>query len=543
MRILIIGGVAGGATAAARLARLDSNNQIIVFERGDNISYGNCGLPYHIGKVIKDRNDLLLTTPESFRARYNVDVRVRHEVISIDRANKNIEIRNLDTSCVYRESYDKLIIATGASPLRLNIPGADLDGVAPLWTLRDMDRIKGICDSGIQNAVISGGGYVGVETAENLALRGIKTYIIQRSGQLLAPFDPEMAQIAADELRRNGVEIYFDCTISEIKKTDKGQLRVILSEGTVIDAGIVITSGGIKFNSELAANAGLDIGKRGSIQVNPHLQTSDRNIYAVGDVIEVRDMISGDPASYALAGPANRQARIAADNIMGGSEVYRGSLGTNICQVFKWSFASAGLNEKQLKALQREYLKTYLMPNSHASYYPGAEMLYIKLIFDNSGIILGAQVAGRGGVDKTIDVLATAMRNKLTVADLEELELAYAPPYSSAKSPINMAGFVANNIIKGDSRVVFADSLPKNAFLLDVREEGEFARGCLQKAVNIPLGKLRSRMGELPRESEIVVYCKSGMRGYVAERLLRDNGFKVSNLNGGYLCWKMFNPQ
>ena len=539
MKIIIIGGVAGGASAAARAARLDSKAEIILFERGPYISFANCGLPYHVGNVIQQRDSLLVMTPDALKARSGIDARIRQEVSALDPLAKNVKVRKLDDGTEYAETYDKLILATGSRPAVPPVPGADDPDVLPLWTIPDMDKVKNRIDKGIKHAVVAGGGFIGLEVAENLIERGVETVMVQRPPQVMPTLDPEMASMLTETLEKHGVKVYLNNALTAINRTAEG-LTVTLKDGSEIRTQMVVMGLGVHPNSELARGAGLELNERGGIKVNPSLQTSNPDIYAVGDVIEVNDPVLNKPVMIPLAGPANRQGRIAANNIFGANETYKGSLGTNICKVFELTAASVGVNEKRLIKENIPFLKTYIIPSSHASYYPGATPIYIKLLFEQSGRILGAQAVGTGGVDKRIDVLATAMRGNLKVQDLEELELAYAPPYSSAKDPVNFAGFVANNIIKGDSRVVAPDAIPQDAFILDVRENDEFVVGAIPGAVNIPLGELRDNFDKLPKDRLIVTQCKVGLRGYLAERLLRDNGFDVKNLSGGYLGWKLF---
>ncbi len=541
MKILIVGGVAGGAGAAARASRLDGNAEIIVFERGEYISFANCGLPYHVGNAIVHRESLMVMTPGKFKGRTGVDVRIRQEVMEINPERKEAKVRKLQTGEEYVESYDKLILATGASPVFPPVPGIDDPAVVSLWTIPDMDKIKERIDQGVKDAVIIGSGFIGVEAAENLVERDVNTTLVGRAPQILPFLDKEMAQPLAEELARKGVKLCLNNALTEItRSTENNKLTLALKDGTKLETELVIMSAGAKPNSELAISAKLELGERGGIKVNEYLQTSNPDIYAVGDVIEVNDFVLNKPAMFAFAGPANRQARIAANNIFGAKETYKGSLGTSICKVFDYDAASTGANEKRLKKENMEYLKTYVLPASHASYYPGAEQLCIKVLFETSGKILGAQIIGRDGVDKRIDIIATAIRNGLKTHDLEELELAYAPPYGSAKDPVNFVGFVAGNIIKGDSMVVAPDEIKEGSFLLDVREPDEVASGSIPGAKNIPLGKLRKNLDSLPKDNHIIVFCKVGLRGYLAERILRENGFDVRNMSGGYSVWKLF---
>ncbi|MFA7232252.1 MAG: FAD-dependent oxidoreductase, partial [Victivallaceae bacterium] len=494
MKLLIVGGVAGGASAAARAARLDSKAEIIIFERGQYISFANCGLPYHIGKVISQRESLLVMTPERFKGRTGIDVRIMQEVTAIDPATKTVTVKNLETGETYQESYDKLLLATGSRPVIPPLPGINDSDVMTLWTIPDMDRIKGRVDAGIKHAVVVGGGFIGLEVAENLIMRGVKVTLVEMLPHVLPAFDPEMSGMLEDELAEKGVELRLNNAVTEISRKrdaadhhENKNLTVVLRDGTKISTEMVVMSVGIRPNSELAAGAGLALGERHGIKVDAQLCTSNPDIYAVGDVIEVNDLVMNRPAMIPLAGPANRQGRIAADNMFGAAKEYQGSIGTAICKVFDLAAASVGSSERNLKKAGKDYLKTYIIPSSHASYYPGAEPLYIKVLFEKNGLILGAQVIGRDGVDKSIDLLATAIRSGLTVDNLAELELAYAPPYGSAKDPINYVGFVGGNIINGDTIPVAPDELTEDDFLLDIRQPEEVMCGAIPGSVNIPL--------------------------------------------------------
>jgi len=542
MKLLIVGGVAGGASAAARAARLDSSAEIIVFERGKYISFANCGLPYHIGEVIKQRDSLMVMTPEKFKGRTGIDARIQQEVIEINTAEKNVKVKNVESGEVYTESYDKLLLSTGSSPFVPPIPGADHPDVMPLWTIPDMDMIKERVDKGIKKAVVVGGGFIGLEVAENLVERGVEVTLVEMLPHVFSVLDAEMSCIVEDELVEKGVRLQLDNGVTEIKH-DKDGATVVLQDGTEIPTELVVMSVGVKPNNQLAAKAGLSLGGRGGIKVDAHLRTSNPDIYAAGDVIEVYNPVLDAPAMIPLAGPANRQGRIAANNIFGAHDTYKGTIGTSICKVFELDAAVVGANEACLKANNKEYLKTYIIPASHASYYPGSEPLFIKVLFEKGGKLLGAQIVGRDGVDKRIDLLATAIRTGMTVSDLAELELAYAPPFGSAKDPINYVGFVAENIIKGESVTITPDELKKDYFLLDVREPEEVEIGTIPGAVNIPLGKLRDSLDKLPKNKEIVTFCRVGLRGYLAERYLREQNYKVKNLSGGYMIWKLFNRE
>lgn len=535
MKVIIVGGVAAGASAAARLRRLDENAEIILLEKGDFISYANCGLPYHLGGVIPEREALLVVPPEQFSAWFDVEVRIGSEAVRIDREKKLLYIRGGDGE--YSENYDKLLLATGATPIGVS----ETPRVLPLWTLADMDKAAAILKDA-KRAVVVGAGFIGLEVAENLRGRGLEVTIVQRGDHVLPTLDKEMAAPLEDELARSGIAIRFGCTVKNY--VDKGSsVEVVLDEGDTLACDAVITAIGVKPNSHLAAESGLACGDRGHISVDGHLRTSDPDIYAAGDAVEVRDPILGGITAIPLAGPANKQGRIAADNIAGGDSVYRGSIGTSVVKVGSLTAAAVGLTEKRLKDLKIPFRKLYLHPAAHASYYPGGSRMALKLLFALDGKIFGAQIVGAQGVDKRIDSIAQAMRNGLTAPELGTLELAYAPPYSSAKDPVNFAGFVAENLLTGLSSAVYADAIPADALVLDVREPEEHALGAVPGAVNVPLGQLRGRLDELDRSRRIVCCCQVGLRGYLAERILKQNGFDAANLSGGYLTWKMFHHE
>ena len=540
MKLLVVGGVAGGASAAARAARLDSSAEIIVFERGQNISFANCGLPYYIGEVIKQRESLLVMTPENFKSRTGIEVRTMQEAIEINSDEKYIKVKNLQSGEVYTESYDKLLLATGSSPLIPPIPGADDPDVMTLWTMPDVDRIKERVDSGVKKAVVIGGGFIGLEVAENLVERGVEVTLVEMLPHIMSNMDVEMAHMLEDEFIEKGVKLQLGNGVTEINR-DSEKLTVTLQDGTKIPTELIIMSVGVRPNSGLARDAGLELGEHGGIKVDENLCTSNPDVYAAGDVIEVLDPILNVATMIPLAGPANRQGRIAANNIFGAKDTYKGTIGTSICKIFDLDAASVGANEKTLKAAKKDYLKTYLIPASHASYYPGSEPLFMKVLFEKSGKLLGAQIVGRDGVDKRIDLLASAITTGMTVSDLAELELAYAPPFGSAKDPINYVGFIAENIIKGDTVPICPDELKEGDFLLDVREVDEVICGTIPNSLNIPLGALRDNLGQLPKDKEIIVFCKVGARGYLAERYLREQNYNVKNLSGGYMTWKLFN--
>jgi NADPH-dependent 2,4-dienoyl-CoA reductase/sulfur reductase-like enzyme/rhodanese-related sulfurtransferase len=546
VKLVIIGGVAGGASAAARARRLDERAEIVLFERGEHISFANCGLPYHVGETIPKRGSLLVMTPGRFKARAGIDVRVRHEVTAIDPAAHTVTALDLQTREIRVESFDKLILSPGATPIRPRIPGIDDPLVATLWTLADMDRIKAQVDAGARRVVVVGGGFIGLELAENLRQRGVGVTIVEMAPQLLSTLDAEMTAPLASELAEHGVDVMLSRTVTAIRRdipagphATAPELRVGLGDGRELPADLVVLATGVRPNSELAGAAGLAIGPRGGIVVDSRLRTSHPDIFAVGDAIQVTDAL-GNPAQIPLAGPANRQGRIAADNAFGGDREYRVTFGTSVVKLFRLTAAGTGATEKALRQAGIPYGKIYLHPYSHATYYPGARMMHLKLLFARDGRILGAQIVGRDGVDKRIDVLATAMQAGATVFDLQNLELAYAPPYGSAKDPVNFAGFVAANALSGRTDLAHADALPEGALLLDVREPAEFEAGAIPGATLLPLGGLRGRLAELPADREIVAYCAVGIRGYLAERVLKQNGFRARNLSGGYATWKLF---
>lgn len=548
MKLLIVGGVAGGASAAARARRLSEEAEIILFERGPDVSFANCGLPYHIGGEIADRDKLLVTTPERLQSRFRLDVRTRSSVEGIDRSAHSVRVRDLATGNEYHETYDKLILATGAAPFRPPIPGIDLPGVFTLRNLQDTDRIKAQTDLGIQQAVLLGGGFISLELAENFVRRGVATTIVERGDQILAPFDKEMTTPLVQELSRRGVTLLLGQSAEALEKSDNG-LEVCLNSGQRLPAQLVIFGVGVRPENKLAVDAGLAVGARGGIRVNEYLQTTDPNIYAVGDAVEVKDVVSSEPIQVPLAGPANRQGRIAADNVFGRKATYRGTQGTAILGFFDHTSAITGAAEKTLRRANRPYRKIYVHPLHHAGYYPGAEAMTLKLLFDPiNGLLLGAQGVGGAGVDKRIDVLAAAIQAGMTVFDLEEMELAYAPQYGSAKDPINMAGFVAAGLLRGEHPQVDVETVTmppatEQTFLLDVRTPQEFAEGHIPGATNIPVDELRARLDDLPREQQFATYCQVGQRGYLAMRILLQAGFAVVNVGGGYKTYQLWQGQ
>jgi len=545
IRLVIVGGVAGGATAAARARRVSEDAEIVVFERGEYISFANCGLPYYIGNVIKRRDHLLLATPEEFKKRYNIDVRIFSEVVGINSKEKVVEIKNTITGKKYWESYDKLILSPGAEPIKPPLEGIELENIFHLRNIPDSDRIKKIVDErDPQCAVVVGGGFIGLEMAENLTERGVKTTIVEMLDQVMPSLDYEMATLIHDHLEAKNVELELE---NGVKSFSKASDRILVStqKGREIECDLVLLSVGIRPENTLAIKADLKIGSTGGIQVDDTMRTSDPNIYAVGDAVEVRDIVTGFPTLTALAGPANKQARIAADNALGRKSIFTGTLGTSVVKVFDMVLAATGANEKFLKKHDIPYLASYTHSGSHAGYYPGATNTSVKILFSpGTGKVLGAQIVGRKGVDKRIDVLATAIRAKMTVYDLEELELAYAPPYSSAKDPINICGFVAANILKGDMEISQwseLDALEKNgATLIDLRTQFELKHmGKIEGALHIPIDEFRNRLTELDKQKTYIPFCAVGFRGYLGHRILVQNGFKSRNLSGGFLTYTM----
>jgi len=538
-KILIVGGVAGGASAAARLRRLDETAEIIMFERSDHVSFANCGLPYHIGGTIKKRDDLLLQTPESFKKRFNIDVRVKSEIVKINRQNKTLDVVELPTGKRYSEHYDRLILSPGAKPVRPAIDDIDSNRVFTLRNIADMDRIdKFIKNENANKAVVIGAGYIGLEMAENLHDRGLSVQVVDVLDQVMPGLDKEMATFLHSHLTERDIALQFGDGVSSFHRKNSS-LQVTLKSGKELDCDFAILAVGIRPEVKLAEEAGLEIGSCGGIKVNEYLQTSDPDIYAIGDAIEVQDFVLGNAALIPLAGPANKQGRMAADNICGRNRTYAGTQGTAILKVFDLTAAMTGASEKVLAKTNIEYEKLYLHQANHAGYYPGAKSMHIKLLFSKpEGKVLGAQIVGAEGVDKRIDVLAVAVRAGMTVFDLQELELAYAPPYGSGKDPVNIAGFAAANILDGTVVIKHFTELRKEDFLLDVRTPGEFALGNIPNAKNILVDELRSRLDELPKNTAINVYCGVGIRSYIACRILMQNGFDAKNLSGGYITYR-----
>ncbi|MGG4095089.1 CoA-disulfide reductase [Paenibacillus lautus] len=540
-KIVIVGGVAGGASAAARLRRLDESSTIILVERGEYISFANCGLPYYIGETIQDRNKLMVQTVPGLSSRYQLDIRNLSEVTSIQRDEKMVTIKNLKTGETYTESYDYLILSPGAKPIVPDIPGlSESRNVFTLRNIPDTDRIKQFVDNdNPKEAVVVGGGFIGLEMAENLADRGIQVTVIEMANQVMAPLDYEMAAIVHSHLKEKGVRLILE---DGVRAFHDGGQRIELSSGKQIRTDMILLSIGVRPENVLAVDAALPVNDRGGIQVNEYLQTADPNIYAIGDAIEVRDFILQSPTIIPLAGPANRQGRLVADHIYGKNNRYKGTLGSSIAKIFDLTVAATGANEKRLKQMNAPYQAIHIHPSSHAGYYPGAYSISLKLLFHpETGQIYGAQAVGADGVDKRIDVIATAIKGNLSVWDLTELELSYAPPYSSAKDPVNYAGYVASNMLDGLVEAVQWDEIDdlvrKGATLIDVREPKERDAGYIEGSINIPLNDLRNRLKELPENETLYVTCQVGLRGYLAARILAEHGFSVKNLDGG---WKTY---
>ena len=540
MKVVIVGGVAGGATAAARIRRLDEQAEIVVFERSAYISYANCGLPYYLGGVIEDAGELTLQTPESFFTRFRVQIKVLHEVTAIHPDRKTVSVTNLQTGERFEESYDKLLLSPGAKPTQPRFPGADSDRLFTLRTVEDTLRIRAYIDEHHpRSAVLAGGGFIGLELAENLRELGMDVTIVQKPMHLMTPFDADMAALIHGEMRRHGVKLALGHTVEGFAQRDGG-MDVLLQDAAPLHADMVILAIGVTPDTALAKEAGLELGVRGSIVVNDRMETSVPDIYAVGDAVQVRHFVTGQDALIALAGPANKQGRIAADNICGGDSRYTGSQGSSVLKVFDMTAALTGLNETQAAAAGFDADSVILSPMSHAGYYPGGRVMTMKVVFEKATYrLLGAQIVGYEGVDKRIDVLATAIRAGMKATELKDLELAYAPPYSSAKDPVNMAGFMVDNIARGLLRqwhLADADSLPRDGSvtLLDTRTPGEYSAGHIEGFINIPVDDLRERLHELDRTKPVYVICQSGLRSYIACRILAGHGFDCYNFSGGY---------
>ncbi|WP_211747193.1 CoA-disulfide reductase [Paenibacillus sp. Marseille-Q4541] len=539
-KVIIVGGVAGGASAAARLRRLDEEAHIMMFERDEYISFANCGLPYYIGDTITDRSKLIVQTPEAMKQRFNLDIRTKSEVISVNPETKTVTVRSAEQG-TYEESYDALILSPGAAPIRPALPGIDHPQIYTVRNIPDTDRIKKqVISPETKTAVVIGGGYIGVEMAENLREAGLEVTVVQAADQLLGTFDREMSNILAQEMEEQGVELVFQDTAQSFQDAD-GKVSLTLRSGRVLTSDLVILAVGVKPDTGFLTDSGIALGPRGHIQVNQALETNIPHIYAVGDAVEIHagEAVTAIP----LAGPANKQGRIAADRIAGLKTKYKGGHGTSIIKVFHLTGAQTGLTEKKLKELGRDYHTVYVHPNAHAAYYPGATPLTIKLLFDPNGVILGAQAVGRIGVDKRIDDIATVLHFGGTVTDLTELDLAYAPPFSSAKDPVNMLGYVAENVVTGQMDVFTPEELqhrdPNTTLLVDVRSAIEHQNGHIPGSLHIPVDELRERLSELDPKKEIWVYCQVGLRGYTSARILQQHGYHVRNLTGGYKTYKM----
>lgn len=530
MKIVIVGGVAGGASCATRARRLNENAEIVIFERGDNVSYANCGLPYFVGGAIAKEESLTVASPGFLRARFAIDVRVRSEVVGIDPAAKKVRVREREGR-EYEESYDKLVLAPGASAKTFGWGG---EGVFTLRDVRDATGLSSyIREHGVKTALVAGGGFIGVETAENLARIGVDVTLAEFQPQLLPPLDPEMAVPVAEELVKNGVNVRTGTGVKSVEKSKDG-LKVVFSDDTTADFGIVVLALGVTPETALFKSAGGELAADGGIAVDSFFRTSLPDVYAAGDAVSVRGA-DGNETLIPLAGPANRQGRSVADNIMGGASSGGAEvLGASVVKVCSLTAASVGLNEKQLRRAGRKYLKVYALPFSHATYYPGAKQMILKLLFDRDGKVLGAQGVGEEHVEKQIDVIAAAMRFGGKVSDLAQMELCYAPPYNSAKSPVNMLGFIASNVLDGLMSPAYAEDVKEGDLVLDVRTPSEFAAGHIEGSLNIPLDELRDRLGEVPKDTPIVVTCAVGLRGYIAARILAGHGYTASDLTGGY---------
>jgi len=541
--VVIVGGVAGGASFAARARRLDESARIVMLDRGEHISFANCGLPYFISGEIAKQDKLLVQTPQRFTQRFNVDVRVRNEVLSIDQQRRTVEVLDHKTGEKYRQSYDKLVLSPGAEPVRPPLAGINHPKILSLRTVADAETIRSIVEENDPlDAVVVGGGFIGLEMAENLSHLGIRVHLIEMADQVMLALDREMAEWVHQHLGFHGVELILGNAVDKFEEDEEGRVTVCVADGRRISCGLVISAIGVKPEVKLAREANLGMGPHGGILVNEHLQTTDEDIYAIGDAVETEDRVLGGLRLVPLAGLANKHGRLAADHMFGKQVSFQGAFGTNIVRIFDLSVASTGANEKALSANGVPYQKSYTHPASHAGYYPGATPMVMKLLFSpDSGRILGAQIVGVDGVDKRIDVLATALHAGMSVFDLAKLELAYAPQYGTGKDAVNIAGYVAGNIIEGDVEVFHADELDRlreeGGFLLDVRTAEEFHRGHIAEATNIPIDEIRGRTYEIPRDRTILIYCRSGVRSYYVYRALKQLGYSVLNLSGGYMVY------
>ena len=545
-RVLIVGGVAGGATCAARLRRLDEYAEIVVLDRGHYVSFANCGLPYYVGSVIHDEAKLILATPALFQERFNIEVRTRNEVTGIDREARTIAVHNLLKGHEYREHYDALVLSPGAAPICPPWPGIDLPGIFTLRTIPDSREIRNWIESrNPRRAVVVGGGFIGLEMAENLAHRGIAVTIVELANQLMPPLDPEMAEYARQQVESHGVHLRLGDGVAGFEQYGNGTLIVHTQGGAAFDADLVVLAVGVRPETKLARDAGLEIGERGGIRVDSQMRTGDPHIWAIGDAVEVKNLLTKEWELIPLAGPANRQGRVAADTICGRDAHFEGVQATAVCGFFGLTVALTGATEKAVRRAGIEDFQTvYLHPNQHVSYYPGAQAIHLKLLYRKSdGRVLGAQAVGESGVERRIDVIATAIQLKATVFDLEDAELCYAPQYGAAKDPVNLAGMIAANVLRGDAELApWADLGSTHAFLLDVREPHEFHAGSIPGSVNIPLGQLRTRISELPQSAEIWVSCGVGQRAYYACRILAQHGLHAHNLSGGYSTYRVLHP-
>ncbi|MBP3384898.1 MAG: FAD-dependent oxidoreductase [Firmicutes bacterium] len=540
MKVIIVGGVAGGATAAARIRRLDEQAEITVYERSGHVSYANCGLPYYVGGVIEDPEELTLQTPESFYSRFRIDMKVLHEVVSIDPGQKTVRVRDLKNGEEFDDGYDKLLLSPGARPVTAGIPGSDLDRVFTLRTVEDTFRIdEYIKDNRPKSAVIAGGGFIGLELAENLRELGMEVSIAQRPAQLMNPFDMDMASFLHAEVRRHGIDLVLGNNLAEVRENG-GQMEVVLEDGTVLKTDMAVLAIGVAPDTALAESAGLELGIKGSIVVNDRMETSVKDIYAVGDAVQVKNFVTDEYALVSLAGPANKQGRIAADNICGRSSVYTGAQGSSVIKVFDLTAAATGLSEAAARRVGLDVDKVILSPMSHAGYYPGGSLMMLKVVFEKETYrLIGAQAVGRAGVDKRIDVIATALRAGMKATELKDLDLAYAPPYSSAKDPVNMAGFMIENISEGLLKQWYLEDvkrLPRDGSvtLLDARTPEEFAFAHIDGFRNIPVDELRDRLEEIPEGKPVYVLCESGVRSYIACRILTGHGYDAYNFAGGF---------
>ena len=546
-RILIVGGVAGGASCAARARRLSESAEIIMFDRGEYVSFANCGLPYYVGNVIKKEENLIVATPELFRNRFKIDVRLHSEIVALDRKNSRIQVKDHQSGEIYHEKYDVLVLAPGASPIRPNMPGIDLAGIFSLRTIPDSRQIKDwIAQRNAKRAVVVGGGYIGMEMTENLLNLGLAVTVVEMQSHVMPLLDPEMVSPIHDELVKHGVNLRLNETVTGFEPDGDGTISAGLKSGGTEKADLVILSIGVRPEIKLAQEAGLEIGRRGGIRVDKQMHTSDEKIWAVGDAVEVKDVVTDQWGVIPLAGPANRQGRIAADTIMGRDAEFRGVQGTSVVGILGLVVAFTGASEKTLRNLQIwdkpvPFEKVYLHPGHHVGYYPGASPISLKLIFSTKdGRVAGAQAIGRQGVEKRIDVISMAIQKKATVFDLEEAELCYAPQFGSAKDPVNIAGMIAANVLRGDARIVHWDALEKRpAFLLDVRNPSEYRQDHIEGAVNIPLDELRERMGEVPKDQKVWAYCAVGQRSYYAARALSQYGYDIKNLSGGFITYTL----